>query len=95
MKNYNDKMHKVMLQIYIHNSFLQKYKQKSDNMFVAENVIEREFTKQQRTTFILAWSSATIKESQDKFHYNFKEGMQAHPLRYQGVNLGWTTHFHK
>jgi hypothetical protein len=84
-----------MLQIYIHNSFLQKYKQKLDSMFVVERVAEREFTKQQLITFIVAWSSATIKEAKDKFHCNFKKGMQAHPLGYKGVNLGWTTHFHK
>jgi hypothetical protein len=60
-------------------------------MFVAERAVGKELTKQQRTTFIVAWSFATIKEAKDKFRSNFKEGMQAHPLGYKGVNLGWIT----
>jgi hypothetical protein len=31
-KNYNHQIHKVILQICIHNSFLQRYKQNSNNM---------------------------------------------------------------
>jgi hypothetical protein len=31
-KNYNHQIHKVMLQVCIHNSFLQRYKQNSNSM---------------------------------------------------------------
>jgi hypothetical protein len=37
-------------------------------MIVAEHEVERELTKQQQATFIVAWSSITIKEVEDKFH---------------------------
>jgi hypothetical protein len=41
--------------------------------------------------FITAWSSSTMKEVGDRFHYNFKVGLQIHPCGYRGVNLGSTT----
>ncbi len=63
-------------------------------MIVVEQGDEREFTRQQRATFFVAWSS-TIKKTWDKFHHNFKEGMWVHPLGYKGVNLGWTIDLHK
>ncbi len=94
-ENYNHQIHKVMFQVCIHNSFLQKYKQNSNNMFVAEWAIEKELTRQQQDTFIVAWSFVVVKDAKDTFHCNFKEGMQAHFLGYKGVNLGWTTNFHK
>jgi hypothetical protein len=28
-----------------------------------------------------------VRKANDKFHHNFKEGMQAHPFGYKGVNL--------
>jgi hypothetical protein len=53
-ENYNHQIQKVMLQVCIHNSFLQKYKQNLDNMFVVEWAIEKELTRQQQATFIVA-----------------------------------------
>jgi hypothetical protein len=47
-----------------------------------------ELTKQQQANFIATWSSTIFKDVGDKFHHNFKEGMQVHPLGYIGVNLG-------
>jgi hypothetical protein len=64
-------------------------------MFVVEWAIEKELTRQQQATFIVAWSFAIVKETKDRFHYNFKDGMWAYPLGYKGVNLGWTTNLHK
>jgi hypothetical protein len=37
-------------------------------MIVAKHEVERELTKQQWATFIVTWSSTTIKEVKDKFH---------------------------
>jgi hypothetical protein len=37
-------------------------------MIVAKHEVEREFTKQQWATFIVTWSSTTIREIKDKFH---------------------------
>jgi hypothetical protein len=36
----------------------------------------------------MAWSSLVVKKVGDRFHYNFKIGLQAHLLGYMGVNLG-------
>jgi hypothetical protein len=57
-------------------------------MIVIEQAAEREFTRQQWATFIIVWSSTTIKKTWDKFHCNFKEGIRVHPLGYIGVHLG-------
>jgi hypothetical protein len=42
-------------------------------MTMAKWVVERELTRQQRATFIIAWSFITIKEVQDTFHHKFKK----------------------
>ncbi len=64
-------------------------------LIAIEKLVKRELVKQQRTNFIATWSSSTVKESGDIFHYNFKVGFQAHPLRYRGVNLGEITQVQK
>ncbi len=38
--------------------------------------------------FILALSIAITREAKDSFHHNFQIGTWAHPLKYEGVNLG-------
>jgi len=43
------------------------------------------------TNFMLAWSTTTTKNAQDKFHWNFVVGLRVHPLFYKGVNLGIST----
>jgi hypothetical protein len=37
-------------------------------MITVEHEVERELTREQRATFIIARSSTTIKEAKDKFH---------------------------
>jgi hypothetical protein len=37
------------------------------------------------------WSSSKVKEAGNRFHYNVKVGLQAHPWGYRGVNLNSTT----
>ncbi len=37
-------------------------------MIIVEHEVERELTREQRATFIIAWLSTTIKEAEDKFH---------------------------
>jgi hypothetical protein len=54
-------------------------------VIVVERTIERELTKQHRTSF------TTIRKVRDKFHCNFKEGMTTHPHGYRGVNVGEIT----
>jgi hypothetical protein len=54
-----------------------------------ERLVKREFAKQQ-ANFIVAWSSLAVREAKNKFHYNFKVGMQACLLGYKGVNLAST-----
>jgi hypothetical protein len=47
-KNYNHQIHKVMLQVCIHNSLLQRYKQKLDSMLellICEKVSFKSFIK--------------------------------------------------
>lgn len=53
-----------------------------------KRLAEMELTKQQQANFIAIGSSTIFKEVGDKFHHNFKEGMQVHLLGYIGVNLG-------
>jgi hypothetical protein len=57
-------------------------------LIVIEKFVERKLVKQQWTNFITTWSSLVVKKVGDRFHSNFKAGLQAHPLRYMGVNLG-------
>jgi hypothetical protein len=45
--------------------------------------------------FILTWLANEVKFVGDKFHQNFQAGLQAHPLGYRGVNLGYTMEAHK
>ncbi len=59
-------------------------------LLVAEKMANFFFVKQQ-ANFIVAWSSSVVIEARNKFHYNFKAGLRAHPLRYKGVNLGEIT----
>lgn len=54
-----------------------------------ERLVKREFAKQQ-ANFIVAWSSLVVREAKNKFHYNFKVGMQVRLLGYKGVNLAST-----
>ncbi len=56
-------------------------------MYGIEKQAKKVLAKQQ-ANFIDAWSSSTIREARDKFHHNFKAGMQIDPLGYKGVNLG-------
>jgi hypothetical protein len=49
-------------------------------MTIVDPASKKEFIKQQLITFIVTWSFVVIKEVGDKFHCNFKEGMQVHPL---------------
>jgi hypothetical protein len=60
-------------------------------LIAIEKLVEREL-KQQWANFFIAWSSSTIKKVGNRFHCNFKVGMQADPSRYRGVNLGSTTY---
>jgi hypothetical protein len=57
-------------------------------LITIEKLVEKKLLKQQRANFIATWSSLTIKEVGNKFHYTFKASLQAHPLGYRGVNLG-------
>jgi hypothetical protein len=43
-------------------------------MTAVEWVVERKLTRQQWTTFIIAWSFITIKEVGDTFHHKFQRG---------------------
>jgi hypothetical protein len=47
-------------------------KKATTTMIIAKRVVEREFTRRQQVTFIVALSSATIKGIGNKFHPNFK-----------------------
>jgi hypothetical protein len=60
-------------------------------LIVIEKLVERELVKKQQANFIVAWSSSTIRKAGDRFHYNFKAGMQADLFAYGGVNFGSTT----
>jgi hypothetical protein len=52
---------------------------------------KRELIKQQQANFVATWSSSTIREAWNRFHNNFKVGMQVDPFGYRGVSLGSTT----
>jgi hypothetical protein len=54
-------------------------------------MVERKLVKQQQANFIRSWSPSIVREVGNKFHYNFKAGLWAHPLGYKGVNLGEIT----
>jgi len=56
-----------------------------------KRLTKRELVKQQQDNFIVAWSSSLVRETRNRFHYNFKASIQAHPLGYRGVNLGSIT----
>jgi hypothetical protein len=62
---------------------------------VVERVIYWEFDEQLQAMFILTWLANEVKFVGDKFHQNFQAGLQAHPLGYRGVNLGYTMEAHK
>jgi hypothetical protein len=62
---------------------------------VVERVIYWEFDEQLQAMFILTWLANEVKFVGDKFHQNFQAGLQAHPLSYRGVNLGYTMEAHK
>ncbi len=64
-------------------------------LIIVERLTKKELTKQKQTNFIVVWSSIIIRKVEDIFDYNFKEGMQAHLLRYMGMNLGLTTKVQK
>ncbi len=64
-------------------------------MNVAKRLVEKKLRKQERVNFILAWSSSIVRKVGNKFHYNFKVGMQAHPIGYMGMNFGSITHVQK
>ncbi len=49
-------------------------------LIITKKLIERKLIKQQRTNFNAIQSFSTIREVKDIFHYNFKVGLQAHPL---------------
>jgi len=59
-----------------------------------ERLAKREFAKQW-ANFIVVWSSLVVKEARNKFHYNFKAGMQGRLFGYKGVNLGSTMEAYK
>jgi hypothetical protein len=48
-------------------------------LIITEKMVERELVKQQ-VNFIAAWSSSIVREVRNKIHFNFKVGLQAHPL---------------
>jgi hypothetical protein len=60
-------------------------------LIVVKKLAKRELVKQQWSNFITAWSSSIIREVGDIFNYNFKVGLQVHPLGYKVVNLGEIT----
>jgi hypothetical protein len=60
-----------------------------------ERLVQKELAKQQRENSVAAWSLLIVKEVGDKFHYDFKAGLRAHPCGYRGVNLGSTTQVYK
>jgi hypothetical protein len=47
--------------------------------------LKKEFIKQHQANF------TTIGKLEDKFHYNFREGMTTHLAGYRGVNLNEIT----
>jgi hypothetical protein len=64
-------------------------------LIASKKLAKKELIKQQWANFIATWSSLVVKEVGDKFHSNFKVGMQVEPSRYRGVNLGSITSAHK
>ncbi len=64
-------------------------------LIVVERLAERELIKQQWANFIATCSSSAVREVGNKFHYNFKVGLRAHPLGYKGVNIGGITQVQK
>jgi hypothetical protein len=54
-------------------------------LIAIEKLAKRKLVKQQLANFIATWSSSIVKEVGDKFHSNFKAGLQAHLLKYKGV----------
>jgi len=64
-------------------------------MTVVKRLVKKKLVKQQRANFIVAWSSSIVRKVGNKFHYNFKAGMQAHHVGYMGMNLGSITHVQK
>ncbi len=76
----------------------RKYKEARIKTPITLTIVERlkiqakkELTKQQQINFIITWSSLEVRKAGNKFHRNFKVGMQAVPLGYRGVNFGSTT----
>ncbi len=57
------------------------------SLIATKKLVEKELVKQQQANFIATWSPSIVKEARDRFHSNFKVGLQAHPLGYMGVNL--------
>lgn len=43
--------------------------------------------KNDRIRFTQAWNTLVVKYVSERFHHNFKVGLQAHLLGYEGVNL--------
>ncbi len=65
----------------------KRKKKTSKKTLIVFTIIFKIFIKQQQANFFTTWSSSTIKEVGDKFHYNFKASLRVHPLKYRGVNL--------
>ncbi len=43
--------------------------------------------KNDRIRFTQAWNTLVVKYVSERFHHNFKVGLEAHLLGYEGVNL--------
>jgi len=59
--------------------------------FAIDSVAQKTNKKHVSTQSSTTWSSTTIIEVGDHFHHDFKIGLWAHPHKYRGVNLGYTT----
>ncbi len=68
----------------------KKSRRFQDTLTPTKQSAQRIIEKEQRTKFIQAWSTTTIKATSECFQNNFRAGFWAHPLGYRRFSLGST-----